>query len=99
MSTRPHFLHFLEGVNSGIVILVMLGSFIAQYFVFRTHTLDFEATTGRSIQLLTTKNEALEVRMNSVTVAEAALATDIENLKRQIDRLEDNIDRILERLR
>ena len=99
MSDRPHFLHFLEGVNTGVLILVMLGGFIAQYFVFRTHTRDFEVTTLKSINFLEEKNGALEIRMDNVTVADASLAAHIESLKRQIDRLEVQLDRVLERLR
>ena len=99
MSDRPQFLSFMEGIGSGVLILVMLGGFIAQYFIFRTHTGDFEVSTEKSIKLLEEKNEALEIRMDNVTVADASLSAHIESLKRQIDRLEVQLDRVLERLR
>ena len=99
MPERQHFMHFLEGVNTGVLLLVMLGGFIAQFFIFRTHTRDFEIGTKEKLEVLVGDYEALEVRMDQVAIAESALSTDIANLKRQIDRLEDKVDDVLKRLR
>ena len=98
MSDRPNLLSFLEGIGSGILILIMLCGFIGQYFIFRTHTGDFEIATKRRLEILDKEYKVLEGRLDTAAIAESALSTDIANLKRQIDRLEVQIDKVLEGL-
>ena len=98
-SDRPQFFTFLEGISSTALILVMAVGFIAQYFVFRAHSAEFEVATKKKLETLATEYKALESRLDTAAIAESALSTDIANLKRQIDRLEVQIDKVLERLR
>ena len=99
MADRPNFLHFLEGIGSGILIVTMLCGFVGQYFIFRTHAQDFETTSSKKIEVLIKKHDEMQKRMNRVAVAESALSTDIGNIKRQMDRMDDKLDRVLEQLR
>ena len=73
MADRPNFLHFLEGIGSGILIVTMLCGFVGQYFIFRTDAQDFETTSSKKIEVLIKKHDEMQKRMNRVAVAESAL--------------------------
>ena len=64
MSDRPQFLSFVEGISSGVLILVMAIGFIAQYFVFRAHSAEFEVATKKKLENLDTEYKVLESRLD-----------------------------------